>query len=95
MSGGSFNYLCFANDVEELLAKRSDLEQMAAQLTSFGYKDAALETESILAYLEHVERQVQARLVRLQDVWKAVEWKCSGDYSLDQVEEAIKKYRGA
>jgi hypothetical protein len=92
MSGGSFNYL-YSADATELFSFQKELREMADELTNRGFKDAATETERILAYLEHAERQIQVRADRLSDIWKAVEWHCSNDYGSAQVEEAIKKYR--
>lgn len=95
MSGGSFNYLCFA-PVEDLFGKhKGDLREMADALTTAGYKDAAAETERVLAYVEHAERQIAARVERLQAVWKAVEWWRSADSGPEAVAEAVAKYRSA
>lgn len=95
MSGGSFNYLCFADATDLLSKHRPDLADMAANLTNRGYKDAALETERLIAYVDHAERQITARMERLQKVWKAVEWNCSGDSGPEEVREAVEEYRNA
>ncbi len=92
MSGGSFNYLCFAMP-SDLFEKRGDLKDMVDELSGRGYIDAAQETETISLILDHFQVLMQARLDRLCDVWQAVEWHVSGDYSKDQVETEIAKYR--
>ncbi|MER7623936.1 hypothetical protein [Streptomyces sp. NPDC126503] len=95
MSGGSYNYLCAALDLEDLLSKRHDLDEMAKRLAGLGYaQDAARETEELLLLLRLWETRAEARLRRLTDVWRAVEWSDSNDSSETRVHEALAKYRG-
>lgn len=92
MSGGSFNYLCYAEPYE-LFNKRQDLADMVQALGEMGYVDAAKETETIALILSHFEARIQARLDRLNEVWKSVEWVRSGDSGPDRIEQAIADYR--
>ncbi len=63
MSGGSFDYLCHAVDLEDLLVKRGQLERMAKELAVLGYaEDAARETEELVAMLRHWQTQAGVRL---------------------------------
>lgn len=95
MSGGSFNYLCHTWDLGDIVEKRGDLEEMSQALAALGYaQDAARETEELLVILRQWEVQASVRLERLREVWKAVEWWRSCDYSEDQVREALTAYRG-
>ena len=94
MSGGSFNYLCHV-DSSRLMERMDDLRDMAAELTTYGAHTAAAETEAIIAYLEHADRQINARQCRLVHIWKAMEWMRSGDWGREQFEKAIKDYQGA
>jgi len=94
MSGGSYDYLCYA-DATELFNKRQSISDMVTALAGLGHLDAARETESIKLILNQFEVQIDARLRRLQDVWKAVEWTESGDTGPEAIEIAIAKYRGA
>lgn len=95
MSGGSYNYLCEVQDLEDLRSRRYDLEEMASRLAGLGYaQDAARETEELLLLLRQWEVRATARIVRLADVWKAVEWWDSCDSGEDNVREALTKYRG-
>lgn len=95
MSGGSYNYLCDSWDIDDLISKRGDLEQMSARLAGLGWaEDAARETEELLVMLRQWEIRAETRIKRLRDVWKAVEWWDSCDYGEDQVREALAEYRG-
>ena len=95
MSGGSYNYLCTALDLEDLHSRRHDLDDMAKRLAELGYaQDAARETEELLLLLRQWETRAGVRMRRLADVWKAVEWWDSNDSSETRVHEALAKYRG-
>lgn len=94
MSGGSYNYLYDAWDLESLQSKRSDLSDMASRLAGLGYaQDAAAETEELLVLLRQWEIRAGVRIQRLEKVWKAVEWWDSGDSGEQRVHEALAEYR--
>ena len=93
MSGGSYNYLCYAS-IDELITKHGqDLDDMVQALVAVGAQDAARETESLRLILRHFEVRMQARLDRLSPVWKAVEWCHSGDTGPDGIDDALAQYR--
>ena len=94
MSGGSYNYLCY-KDSDNINEVREELNQMRDRLTELGHKDAAKETESVLLMLDSFEVRLSARLERLNDVWKCVEWCDSGDSGEDSVNGAVERYRNA
>lgn len=95
MSGGSYNYLCHTWDLDDLLKHEGDLEDMSARLAGLGYAtDAARETEELLLLLRVWKNRASARLGRLRDVWKAVEWWDSSDWGEDSVRKALTAYRG-
>lgn len=95
MSGGSYNYLCAIQDLEDLQARQHDLANMAERLAGLGYaQDAARETEELLLLFRQWQTRADIRLRRLTDVWKAVEWWDSNDSSETRVHEALAKYRG-
>lgn len=101
MSGGSYNYLCRALDLEDLLNKHSDLEAMADRLeglseTEFpGASAAGRMTRQLLQTLKLWESHAAISLGMLSDVWKSVEWWDSCDWGPDQVrEELIKLVEG-
>lgn len=97
MSGGSFNYLgaiCY-DDLSDLLAKESDLEAMADRLAGLGWaEDAARETQELLVMLRQWKIRAEVRAQRLINVWHAVEWWDSHDWSEQQVRDALARYRG-
>jgi hypothetical protein len=94
MSGGSYNYLCAAVDLEDLLTRRNSLKAMADRLAELGYADdAAKETEELVVLLNQWAIRTEVRMRRLADLWQAVEWWDSSDSSEDGVREALAKYR--
>lgn len=86
MSGGSYNYLCF--NTYELEHRSTELQDMERRLTASGYYAAARATRNVILFLECAHRAAQA----LEDVWHAVEWADSCDYSEEQVVKAVKKF---
>lgn len=96
MSGGSFNYLCEAWDLDEIIGKLGDLQDMSHALAALGYaQDAARETEELLVILRQWQVQTEVRLNRLRGVWKAMEWWRSCDWGEDDFQKALAEYRGA
>jgi hypothetical protein len=94
VSGGSYEYICFADEIDRLLNKRDQVERMADRLAALGYaKDAAKETWDFLLWLRMVEAQFEARHERLSEVWRAVEWWDSGDSGEDGLQAALEEYR--
>jgi hypothetical protein len=95
MSGGSFDYLCYAHDVRDLTEKGEALERMRDSLAGLGYaKDAAMETEVLIRLLRQTEVRVETAINRLSEVWRAMEWWQSYDSSEDGLKQALAKYRG-
>jgi hypothetical protein len=95
VSGGSYNYLFTAQDLEDLQNRQHDLEAMAERLAGLGYaQDAARETEELLLLFRQWQIRAETRMRRLADIWHAVEWWDSNDSSETRVHEALAKYRG-
>ncbi|WP_030672315.1 hypothetical protein [Streptomyces sp. NRRL B-1347] len=96
MSGGSYDYLCRALDFTDLVNQMPNIERMSKTLAHLGYAaDAARETEELLLILRQSEVRATVRLERLRNVWQAVEWWHSADWSQDQVKQALDEYRGS
>lgn len=97
MSGGSYNYLSSALDLEDLLSHMEELEQMANRLESLsevefpGAHAAGVMTRELLIKMNLwiTHSIITARLLR--GVWHDVEWWDSGDYGPDQVREGLNK----
>lgn len=87
MSGGSFNYL-FVQDVDGLAQQRETIQRMADVLRNSGYESIAKDTEEILQLFEQAEQKA----TKLKDVWHAVEWWVSNDWSEQDAKEAAEKY---
>jgi hypothetical protein len=95
VSGGSYDYLCWANELDRLLEKQHHLAEMADRLAELGYADdAAFETTDLLLTLRQWQVRARTHVKRLEGVWKAVEWWDSADWGEEQVKEALAKYRG-
>jgi hypothetical protein len=93
VSGGSFEYLCYCDDLSDLMGKRHYLGQMVDALAIHGAEDAAAETENLRALLAQTNVRVEVALKRLAPVWKAMEWWQSGDYGENQFHESVAEYR--
>ena len=94
MSGGSYEYICFA-EPDGLLEKKAEIQEMADRLAGLGYaQDAAKETMILLLTVRQFENRIKAMQERLSGVWKAVEWWDSCDTSEDGVLKALEIYRG-
>lgn len=92
MSGGSFNYLCFADDLAAITSRRPDLEAMhGALLTLEGGEAAADATARLIRMLDVAESHLRAS-GDLREVWHAVEWWTSGDSSKDDARAAARAY---
>jgi hypothetical protein len=92
MSGGSFNYLCYA-ETDNIAEKISDMEDMRDALSEKGAEDFAVLTQDFILELRRQEVVRESYLKKLVDVWKAVEWKYSCDIGEDDMQEAFKKAR--
>ena len=94
MSGGSFNYLCHAIDLEELLHRQGDLEQMADFLAELGYADdVATETRRMVTDLRRVSNRLEQEMEGLRGIWRSAEWWQSSDTSEDDFKETLAKWR--
>jgi hypothetical protein len=95
VSGGSYNYLCLAQDIGDLITHEGDLRDMADRLVGLGYaQDAAKETEELICMLNQAKMRISTRMQRLHDVWRSVEWMDSGDSGEEAVKKSLQRYRG-
>jgi hypothetical protein len=66
---------------------------MRDRLTEEGYLDAAKETEEVILVINSFNVRMQARLERLSQVWRAVEWCDSGDSGKEYIKTEVEEYR--
>lgn len=97
MSGGSYNYLYSANDLQDLITKFRELEDMANRLngldeTEFpGSTAAAKATRDLIQKVNIWYSHAEASVNALSDVWHSVEWWDSCDSGPDQVRAELTK----
>lgn len=94
MSGGSYNYLCYAQS-EELLtdeSKQGNLQDMWERLQNLQWEEHAADTENVMRQLQIVKDQLSkldTMMDKVREIWRAVEWKDSMDGS--ELFDKIKK----
>lgn len=88
MSGGSYNYLG-VRARSGLITVPYTLEDMQERLHKLPYAiRSAWHTTQVISLIGDANRQAEM----LADVWHAVEWRDSGDWSEDDMREEIEKY---
>lgn len=92
MSGGSINYLCYA-EWPEIIGRTEDMETVESILQDMGYKDVAMDVRRLIEYCLSAENRVGVLFEQLKDVFHAAEWWKSGDYGDECFRKAVEKYR--
>ena len=94
MSGGSYNYL-YCKDtsdlVERLMSLRTeDFDNMLDRLR-YSYPDSRIVADMVKfqTEIEDLLAVVDPKVHAFSEIWKAVEWVDSGDWSEDKVVEAV------
>lgn len=90
MSGGSFDYL-YMKDAQGICGAKTHLREMADELQAMGAYEAYRDTIRILRLIESLEQAVDDNA--LMDVWHAIEWWKSGDWSLIQAATVAGEYK--
>ena len=90
MSGGNYDYL-FLKEPEKLFKDHKQLERMAERLRELGHIRLSNEIYMLLEKINHVRQCISMVSERQNDVWRAVEWMDSGDYTVENVNEAVEK----
>jgi hypothetical protein len=92
VSGGAYNYLCFADGLDGLAERREDLESMADRLARLPWATgAAAETAELVSRLREIDA-LSENLSDLRQVWRAIEWWDSGDYGEAQAPGPVDIY---
>ena len=94
MSGGSHNYLCYA-EVKELLSysRMSDMEEMEQTLLVMGYTDIAKDVRRLIEYCISAENRIGVLFERLEEVFHDIEWHHSADIGEERLIKTLEKYR--
>ena len=92
MSGGSFNYLCYA-EPNELINKIDDMTAIEEELIKRGFTDVAKDTRRLIEYILSANNKISVLFENLNDVFRAVEWRESRDIGEDDLLREIEKYR--
>lgn len=93
MSGGSLNYLYCKDEVDELLNEIPDMEYVEKYLIEEGYKDISMDVRRLIEYILTATNKNKCLSSQLSQVFKAVEWYESGDYSKETLIKVLDKYR--
>lgn len=88
MSGGSFDYLCFADSAGAILSRLDDLRRMEEWLRAYRLHSAADEIYVYLLELETHQRRIEAYTKRMYGLLHAVEWTVSGDTGIEAIHKA-------
>jgi len=83
MSGGSYNYICFA-EPDDMLNRRHHVNDMSDGMRFHGKLDAARELHRYYQDLVMFSQMIEFRHKRLEKVMHAFEWWSSGDLGEDQ-----------
>jgi len=89
MSGGSYDYL-FQRPPEQFPARMGQIQRMEQRMRQLGYKEAADDTARLV---EHLRSLYVAAPSQLREVWRAVEWLDSADWSREQADRVAAEYR--
>lgn len=84
MSGGAFEYQC----MKDLDSHAGGLDALANALERLGRGHAAARTRQAAEHL----RAAETTRLEMRDVWCAVEWVASGDYSPGDEVDAVRAW---
>ncbi len=92
MSGGSNNYLCFA-EMPDIITRTDDMEMMEDTLNELGYTDIAAEVHELrIACLDAIAK-ISFRFDKLAGVFHDVEWYHSADIGKETLLARLSDYR--
>ena len=94
MSGGSFDYVCFAVDSGEIFSRIGDLYLVEEYLRENEKHDAADEVLIYIKDLQTHERRFLALGRRMYDILYAAEWWASGDWNEEGFDEEWQEFIG-
>ncbi len=92
MSGGSLNYLCYA-EFPEMLGKTAEMEEAEETLLEMGYTDIAKDVRRLIEYCKSAENRISVLFEQLEDVLHDIEWYHSADIDKKTLIERLEKHR--
>ena len=92
MSGGSHNYLCYA-EMPDIIVRTADMEEMEQDLIELGYADIAKDVRRLIEYCKSAQIRVGVLFEQLEDVFHDVEWYHSADIGKETLIERLEQYR--
>lgn len=94
MSGGSHNYLCYA-ETKELIGSRriADMEEMEQMLIAMNYVDIAKDVRRLIEYCKSAEIRIEVLFEQLNEVFHDIEWYHSADIGEKTLIKTLEKYR--
>lgn len=95
MSGGSYNYLCYAKDEDIFTYScQHSLKKIYNDFAKLGYADdIAKETFELLSEIKASQNRISTIKERLDPVFKAMEWWKSSDWNEETFKNVLKEYR--
>ena len=92
MSGGSHNYLCYA-ELPDVIGRTADMEQIEQTLIEKGYTDIAEDVRRLIEYCKSAQIRVGVLFTQLCGVFHDVEWYDSGDIGESSLINKLESYR--
>ena len=92
MSGGSHNYLCYA-EMPDIIGRTADMEEMEQNLIELGYTDIAKDVRRLIEYCKSAQIRIGVLFEQLEDVFHDVEWYHSADIGKKTLIKRLEAYR--
>lgn len=92
MSGGSHNYLCYA-ELTEIIGRTADMEDMEKILIAEGYIDIARDVRRLIEYCLSAENRICVLFEQLENVFHDIEWYHSADIGKETLIKSLEEYR--
>lgn len=92
MSGGSHNYLCYA-EMPDIIGRTADMEDMEQTLIVMGYTDIAKDVRRLIEYCKSAEIRIGVLFERLENVFHDIEWYHSADICEETLIKRLEQYR--
>lgn len=92
MSGGSHDYLCYA-EMPDIIGRTVDMEEMEQDLIELGYTDIAKDVRRLIEYCKSAQIRIGVLFEQLKEVFHDVEWYSSADIGKDTLIKCLEQYR--